>query len=113
MAVRKSKADKKNNPFGDLTDRERALQEQINQLEDFVTHGPERARKAEEERMQTLPPPSEIEDRKREKEFMKRLSRGEMANERREQAKNGLLIILLLCTIVAIGAWIYQTVFGS
>lgn len=111
MAVRRSKSDQEN-PIGDLTAREHALQERIKQLEDFVAHGPERERQAEEERLQTLPPPSEIEDRKREKEFMKRLSRGEIANERRAQASNGLLLILLLLAIAALGAWIYQVING-
>ena len=109
MAIRRSKPESVS-PIRDLGEHERALREQIEQLEDFVAHGPERERQAEEERMQTLPPPSEIEDRKREKEFMKRLSRGEMANEKRSQASNGLLLILLILAIAAVVAWIYRVV---
>ena len=111
MAVKKSRSDKQS-PISDLSARERALQDEIAQLQDFVAHGPERERQAEEERMQTLPPPSEIEDRKREEEFYKRLSRGEMTNEKRAQASNGLLLVLLALAIAAIGAWIYQVVQG-
>ena len=82
----------------------------IEELEDFVIHGPERERQAEVERRNTIPPPAEIEDRKREREFMKKLSRREIMNEKRSQASNGLLLILLLLSILAIGAWIYRIV---
>ena len=114
MAVKKSRSVKPSlqPPSSDLSARERALQDEIDQLKDFVMHGPERERQAEEERMQTLPPPSEIEDRKRENELMKRLSRGEIANEKRAQASNGLLLVLLALAIASIGAWIYQVVQG-
>jgi len=111
MAVKKSISDNPS-PISELSAKERALQAEIDQLKDFVVHGPERERQAEEERLQTLPPLSEIEDRKREKEFMKRLSRGEIANEKRAQASNGLLLVLLALAIAAIGAWIYQVVQG-
>ena len=55
-----------------LSAHERALREQIAQLQDFVEHGPERERVAREEEMQTLPPPSDLLGRKREKEFMEK-----------------------------------------
>lgn len=93
-----------------LSARERELQQQIEQLQDFVEHGPERERQAEEERLSTLPPPSEIQDRLREKKFMDQLSRGELKNEIRNQTKSGLLLLLLVLTTLAIGWWIYQTV---
>ena len=109
MATRRSKPERKS-PIRDLGEHERALKEQIEQLEDFVAHGPERERQAEEERMQTMPPPSEIEDRKREKDFMDQLSRGEITNEKRSQASNGLLLILLILAIAAVVAWIYRVV---
>jgi len=110
MAVLRSISDKKASPIRDLSDQEMALRAQIEELEDFVVHGPERERQAEVERMNTIPPPAEIEDRKREREFMKKLSRREIMNEKRSQASNGLLLILLLLAILAIGAWIYRIV---
>lgn len=109
MVARKPKFTKSSST-NDLTDREKALHAEIAELQDFVIHGAEREREAEDERMRTLPPPSEIKDHEREKEFMKRLSRGELANEKRAQASNGLLLILLLLAISAIGAWIYSVV---
>ena len=92
-----------------LSARERELSERIEQLQDFVDHGPEREIQAEEERMRTLPPPTEVQQRQREKQFMEKLSRGELKNERRNQAKSGLLILLLILAMLAIGYWIYQT----
>jgi len=93
-----------------LSAREIELRKQIEQLQDFVEHGPEREREAEEERMRTLPPPSEIQDRLREKKFMDQLSRGELKNEMRNQTKSGLLLLLLILSTLAIGWWIYKTV---
>ena len=91
-------------------DEEKALQAQIAELKDFVDHGADREREAQDERARTLPPPSEIQDRKREKEFMGQLSRGEIANRKRSQATNGLLLVLLTLAIFALGAWIYSVV---
>lgn len=96
--------------FDSLSARERELRDQIAQLQDFVEHGPERERLAEEERMRTLPPPAEVEERQREKQFYERLSRGELKNERRNQAKSGFLLLLLILATLAIGFWIYQTI---
>jgi len=93
-----------------LSARERELKRQIKQLQDFVEHGPERERQAEEERMRTLPPPSEIQDRLREKKFMDQLSRGELKNEMRNQTKGGFLLALLILATLSVGWWIYQTV---
>lgn len=89
-----------------LSAYERSLREQIAQLQDFVEHGPERERLAREEEMRTLPPPSEILGRKREKEFMEKLSRGELKNQKRNQTKNGVLLTLLVLAISSIAVWI-------
>lgn len=96
--------------FDSLSARERDLQEKIAQLQDFVEHGPERERQAMEEQMRTLPPPSEIIERKREKEFMEKLSRGELKNEKRHQAKSGFLLFLLILATLALGLWIFQAI---
>jgi len=96
--------------FDSLSAREQDLQKQIAQLQDFVDHGPERERQAMEEEMRTLPPPVEIVERKREKEFMDKLSRGELKNEKRNQAKSGFLLFLLIIATLALGLWIYQAV---
>lgn len=91
-----------------LSAYERSLREQIAHLQDFVEHGPERERLAREEELRTLPPPSEILGRKREKEFMQKLSRGELKNQKRNQTKNGLLLTLLLLAITTLAIWIWE-----
>lgn len=93
-----------------LSAKELELQRQIEHLQKFVEHGPELERQAAEERMSTLPPPAEIEDRLRERKFMDQLSRGELKNEMRHQTKSGLLLLLLILATLAIGWWIYQTI---
>lgn len=109
MVALKSRPSKSSSLDGVSTD-EKALQARIAALQDFLDHGEEREREAQDEMTRTLPPPSEIQDRIREKEFMLRLSRGEMANEKRSQASNGLLLVLLTLAIFALGAWIYSVV---
>ncbi|MGB0774362.1 MAG: hypothetical protein ACPG32_10865 [Akkermansiaceae bacterium] len=103
----------------DIAAKEQALKDQIANLKDFVEHGPDRAREAleleraaEEERLRTIPAPTEVQDRIREQEFMDKLSRGELKNEMRNQTKNGVLLVLLALAIIAIGAWIYSSVAG-
>ena len=91
-----------------LSAHERALSEQIAQLQDFVEHGPERERMARQAEMQTLPPPSDLLGRKREKEFMEKLSRGELKNQKRNQTKSGFLLVLLLLAILTLGLWMYR-----
>jgi len=91
-----------------LSAHARALSEQIAQLQDFVEHGPERERMARQEEMQTLPPPSDLLGRKREKEFMEKLSRGELKNQKRNQTKSGFLLVLLLLAILTLGLWMYR-----
>jgi len=93
-----------------LSAHERAIREQIDQLQEFLQHGPERERQAIEEEMQTLPPPSDLVGRQREREFMEKLSRGELKNQRRSQAKSGLLLALLILAIATLGLWIYRTI---
>lgn len=96
--------------FDSLSARERELQDKIAKLQDFVEHAPERERQAEEERMRTLPPPSEVERIQREEAFLGKLTRGELKNEKRNQAKSGFLLFLLVLAILTLGLWIFQAV---
>lgn len=93
-----------------LSAQELAIQERIKKLQDFVEHGPEIERAAEEDRLSTIPAPSEVKEREREKQFMEKLSRGELRNERRHQAKSGLLLFLLILSIFFMALWIYKAV---
>lgn len=93
-----------------LSARERELQDKIAQLKDYVEHAPERERKAQEDLLNTLPPPAEIQERERERRIRDQMTRGELKNEKRHQAKSGFLLSLLIIATLAIGLWIYQAV---
>ncbi len=91
-----------------LAQQEAELQNKIKEMKNFLEEAPAKLKQAEQDRMQTLPAPDEISERRREKEFFDRLSRGELKNERRHQAKNGVLLVLLLIAIVSMSLWIYR-----
>ena len=96
--------------LNELAQKEAELQSQIKEIQSFIKEAPEKLQKAEEERIQTLPAPDEITQRRREVEFFDRLSRGELKNERRHQAKNGVLFALLFAALIAVCLWIYRYV---
>ncbi len=92
----------------DLTQVNEEVKNEIESLRDFIENEPTKRREAEIERMQTLPAPDEIVTVRREKAFFDRLSRGELKNEHRHQAKNGLLFIVLVIAIFSVSLWIYR-----
>ncbi len=91
-----------------LAQQETELQDKIKGIQSFLEEAPAKLKQAEQDRMQTLPAPDEISERRREKEFFDRLSRGELKNERRHQTKNGVLLVLLLIAIVSVSLWLYS-----
>jgi len=93
-----------------LTQVTAEVQSEIDSLKDFIENEPEKRRQAEIERMQTLPAPDEVSITRRENEFFNRLSRSELKNEYRHQAKNGALFIFLAAAIFSICLWIYRYV---
>lgn len=93
-----------------LSAKEHAIQERIRKLQDFVEHGPELELAAQKDRLCTIPAPAEVKEREREKVFMEKLSRGELKNERRHQAKSGLLLAILIIAIVSMALWIYKVI---
>lgn len=86
------------------------VKSEIQSLREFINNEPAKRRQAEIERMQTLPAPDEILTVRREKEFFDRLSRGELKNEHRHQAKNGVIFIFLSLAILSVCLWIYRLV---
>ena len=92
----------------DLTQYNEEVKSEIESLRDFIENEPSKRRAAEIERMQTLPAPDEIVTVRREKEFFDRLSRGELKNEHRHQAKNGILFAVLIIAIFSVCLWIYR-----
>jgi hypothetical protein len=62
--------------------------------------------------MTTMPPPDDLADRRREHAFYTKLSRGEIKNERRYQARSAMLFLLLATAIAALSSWIYSFLNG-
>jgi len=96
----------------ELAKQDAELQNKIKQIQSFIHEAPDKLQQEEDERISTLPAPDEISERRREKEFFDRLSRGELKNERRHQAKNGVILVLLVIAITAVSLWIYRNIGG-
>ena len=105
----KKRAGRAQDPF---TRQEEQLGQQIKQLESFIETAPGRIRKKMEEDMMTMPPPDDLQDRRREHAFYAKLSRGEIKNERRYQARSAMLFLLLATAIAALSSWIYSFLNG-
>ena len=99
---------KKQPPPGSFTSREEKLLARISELEDFIEGAPERIRMEMEKKMSTMPPPDDLEDRRREHKFYSRLSRGEIRNEHRYQTRSAFVVLLLVMGILALSFWIYS-----
>ena len=97
---------------GTLNAREEQLLTRINELEEFIEDAPERIRKEMEDEITTMPPRDDLEDRRRDHKFYSQLSRGEIRNERRHQARGSLLFILLATAIASLSSWIYAFLQG-
>ena len=95
-----------------ISKREEQLLTRIAELENFIEEGPDRIRREIEEEITTMPPPDDLEDRRREYDFYTKLTRGEIRNERRYQAKSAVLFLLLATAIVALSSWIFTFLNG-
>ena len=104
---------KKKEDFSEIERQKEALQAQIIELESFIKDGPLKIQQAERERLQTMPPPDELTHRRRENDFAKRLTKGELKNERRHQARNTLIFLLLLSSIITVSLWVYRIILES
>ncbi|MFC4993576.1 hypothetical protein [Rubritalea tangerina] len=104
---------KKAQDFAEIERQKEALQAQIEELQSFIKEAPEKLQQEEQERLQTMPAPDELTQRRRENDFANRLTKGELKNERRHQARSALLFILLLTAIVFVSLWVYKIIVSS
>lgn len=104
---------KKTEDFAEMERQKEALQAQINELQSFIEEAPEKLQREEQERLQTMPAPEELAQRRRENEFAQRLTKGELKNERRNQTRNALLFVLITAAIVCVSLWIYRIIASS
>lgn len=93
-----------------LVDQERAVAEQIAKMEEMISTAPDRIRREYEESRSLMPPPDDWEDRQRAKRFNAHLSKGEIRNEHRYQARSTMLFVLLVIAIGSLLSWIVSFV---
>ncbi len=89
-----------------VSSREEKLLSQISELEEFIEGAPDRIRKEMQEQITTMPPPDDLQDRRRERKFYTQLSKGEIRNEHRYQTRSAFLFVLLVAAILSLSAWI-------
>lgn len=58
------------------------------------------------EQERTMPPPEDLEDRKRVRDFEEKAARGQIRNERRTQGRSLIMMFLLLAATAAMVAWV-------
>lgn len=86
--------------------QERTVAEQIAKLEEMIHGAPDRIRQEYEESRSLMPPPDDWEDRQRARRFNAHLSKGEIRNEHRYQARSTALFVLLSFAIFMLLSWI-------
>ena len=91
-----------------LEEKEREIARRIAEVEAM----PARLRREAEERAATLPPPDDLADRKRQRDFEDKVSRGQVRNERRAQGRSLILTVLLIAAIAALAFWSIQLARG-
>ena len=89
-----------------LVEQERAVADQIAKMEEMISGAPDRIRREYEESRSMMPPPDDWEDRQRAKRFNAHLSKGEIRNEHRYQARSTVLLVLLIIAIGSLLSWI-------
>lgn len=92
-------------------DAEKAkLEAKIKELESFIAEAPEKMQQEHLDRLQTMPAPDDIVQRQREKNFAYRLTKGEIKNELRHQARSALIFVLLVIAIIIVSLWVYRII---
>ncbi len=96
--------------LSELDSRKQEIRAQIKELEKLIHEAPEKLQRQREEELTTMPAPDELQEIHRERDFFDHLSRGQLKNEHRHQARSALLFVLLTLATLAISAWIWREV---
>lgn len=95
----------------ELSEREQALKAEVARLKNYIQGG---AEKELTEQINTMPAPDDLEGKRREAAFMDQvLSRKEIKNVRRNQAKGFVLFLLLVLAILSLSSWVYTVYVSS
>ena len=93
-------------------EQEQQIASQIRKLESLIEEAPAELQRRMEEERTTMPPPDDLDDRRREHKFYAQLSRRQIRNEHRHQARSGMLFFLLATAIGALSFWMYNFLQG-
>ncbi len=96
--------------LNDLDSKEQEIKNQIKELQKLISEAPEKLQQQREEELTTMPAPDELQEISREQDFFDNLSRGQLKNEHRHQARSALLFVLLSLATVALVAWIWREI---
>jgi len=91
------------------------LDAEIAAIEQQIADEPRRLREeqARQERIamekrSTLPPSADLIDRAREKKYRANLTKGETHNARVGQAKDAVLLVMIVMGIIGVAAWLFS-----
>ncbi len=106
--IRRKKSDSsiKASELEALAEQEKTVAAQITKLEEMISSAPDLIRREYEEKRSMMPPPDDWEDRQLAKRFNAHLSKGEIRNEHRYQARSTIIFVLLVIAICSILLWI-------
>ncbi len=90
-----------------IPSKEELISSQIESLEQYIESAPQRLQEEVERERTMMPAPDSLRDREREKVFYHAYSKRQMQNERRFQARNTVLFVLLGSALFAVCWWIY------
>ncbi len=96
-----------------LEGESKLLEEEIRKYETMIEEEPKRLLEELEKERCMMPPPDDLEEREREKDFYDKLSRGQLYNERRYKARNTTLILLIVAATIAVVCWVYNSLVSS
>ena len=89
-----------------LADKEKALRDEVERLEAYIQGGAEKERA---DHINTMPAPDELDEKRRQASFVEQvLSKKEIRNIKRHQAKGTILFLMLLLAILSLGSWVYR-----
>ena len=89
-----------------LAEKEKALRDEMERLEAYIQGGAEKERS---DHINTMPAPDELAEKRRQASFVEQvLSKKEIRNIKRHQAKGTILFLMLLLAIVSLGSWVYR-----
>lgn len=89
-----------------LAEKELALREEMSRLENYIQGGAEKERT---DHINTMPAPDELDEKRRHASFVDQvMSKKEIRNIKRHQAKSSILFLMLLLAIVSLSSWILR-----